>query len=112
MCLSAEASFGVGVVLVPAGVYCISAALRKHPAYLPLGAVPLFFAVQQFAEGLVWIGIDQGNAELVRVNALLFLFFALAFWPIWVPFCAMIAEQQAWRKLLLVAVTFASLLWT
>jgi|SRR5262252_845487 len=76
MCFSAEASFAVSAALLPCGVYCVRVALRKNPDYLPLAAVPLFFSIQQFFEGLVWLGHPAAQG---------FLFFAIAFWPIWIP---------------------------
>lgn len=53
MCHSAGASFGVGAVLIPAGLYCLSAAARKDRAYVPLAVTPLVFGVQQCIEGCV-----------------------------------------------------------
>jgi hypothetical protein len=111
MCLSAEASFGVGALLVPASVYCVRAALRKDVAYLPLAAVPLLFAAQQLAEGLVWVGIGRGDSLLVQRASLAFLYFALAFWPFWIPFCALFIERRFLQRSLLLIITLSSLLW-
>src|SRR5947209_3949007 len=94
MCFSAEASFAAGTALVPAGVYCLAAAARKKPAHLPLAAVPLLFGVQQFAEGVVWHALEHGRPELVRPAALVFLFFALAFWPFWFPFLTAVTDTR------------------
>jgi len=77
MCFSAEASFAVSAALVPCGVYCVRAAMRKNQSYLALALVPLFFSFQQLCEGLVWLGYTEAGAA--------FLFFAIAFWPIWIP---------------------------
>ena len=73
MCFSAEASFAVAAVLLPAGVYGTSIVATKRPAYLPLAITPIIFSFQQFAEGLVWVGLARGDALLVRVSALAFL---------------------------------------
>src|SRR5437660_880334 len=62
MCFSAEASFGVSAVLLPAGLYCVRAAARKNPAYLPLALFPVLCSVQQFFEGLVWVGLGNDDA--------------------------------------------------
>ncbi len=94
MCFSAEASFGASAVLLPAGIYCIGAAVRTRAAYLPLAAIPLAFSVQQFAEGLVWVGLGRGDQGLVTASALAFLFFALAFWPLWLPFSLAFTEDR------------------
>ena len=101
MCFSAEASFGSAVVLVPAGIYCLRRAIPMNPSFIPLATVPIVFGVQQFCEGLVWVGLDQGRAVLVGAASWCFLFFSLAFWPFWIPFGAMCIEPRRGRKLLL-----------
>jgi len=98
MCFSVEASFGVGAALLPAGAYCIRSALRKAPRLLPLAVVPVVFGVQQISEGFVWLGLHAGDSAVTRSAALVYLFFALAFWPFWFPFVAAVAEpRRAWR---------------
>src|SRR4051812_13147721 len=98
MCFSAEASFAAAAVILPAGVYCTRAALRKRPACLPLAITPLVFSLQQIAEGLVWVGLARGDAPLVRAAALAFLAFALGFWPFWVPLSALFLEDRSWGR--------------
>ncbi|HKM54972.1 MAG TPA: hypothetical protein VJY33_16300, partial [Isosphaeraceae bacterium] len=61
MCISAEASVAVGAVLLPAGAYCVQAALRKNRSYLVLSVIPIFFSAQQFCEGAVWLGLGQND---------------------------------------------------
>src|SRR5437660_1254987 len=101
MCFSAEASFAVSAVLLPAGVYCTSVAVRKRPAYLPLAIVPIAFSLQQLCEGLVWTGLARNDGALVRVGSLSFLAFALAFWPFWVPFSILfLAERRRVKQCL------------
>ena len=83
MCFSAEASFGAAALLVPSGAYCLRSAVRKMPRWLPLAAVPLVFGIQQCSEGLVWVGLGRDDAALTREASLVYLFFALTFWPCW-----------------------------
>lgn len=40
MCFSPEASFTVGAALLPAGVYCTQAAVRKDARFVPLRWFP------------------------------------------------------------------------
>jgi hypothetical protein len=94
MCFSPEASFAGAAVLVPCGVYCVRAAATKDPGYLALACTPLAFGVQQFSEGVVWVGLGNGDPALARQAALVFLFFALFFWPFWVPFSLASAEPR------------------
>jgi hypothetical protein len=111
MCLSAEASFGVGGALLLAGGYCLREAGRKTWRYLPLAAIPFFFGVQQIGEGFVWIGLQRDDPALVRPAALWFLFFALAFWPFWVSIAACFLEKNPARRWLPVGCTAISLAW-
>jgi hypothetical protein len=111
MCISAEASFIVGAVLLPAGVYCVRAALRKNRSFLALAMVPLFFSVQQFCEGVVWLGLGQPDEARSQQAALGFLFFALAFWPFWIPLSALFLETHRTRKWLIGVITLLSITW-
>jgi hypothetical protein len=108
MCFSAEASFGVGAVLLPAGLYCVRSAIKKDRGFLALSCLPLLFSLQQLCEGLVWVGLENGAAPLAREAALGFLFFALFFWPFWVPFSvAFIEPRSGVRQLLSVLALLA-----
>ena len=111
MCFSAEASFAAAGVLLPAGGYCLRAAARKRPNYLPMAAIPVAFAVQQASEGVVWLALDRGDAALVRPAALVYLFFALAFWPFWISLQAAVAEPSRRRRWMLAALTVANAVW-
>jgi hypothetical protein len=111
MCFSAEASFGAGAVLVPAGVYCLQAAARRKPRLLPLAAVPVFFGLQQISEGFVWLGLERGDTELTLRAALGFLLPALAGWPFWTPLLMWAMETHPVRKKLLLLWTALSTSW-
>ncbi len=94
MCFSAEASLGVAVAFLPIGGYGVATAWRTNRAYLPFAITPILFGVQQLAEAGVWIGLGHADPALVRASSRWFLFFALAVWPIWVPFSVASIE---WR---------------
>jgi hypothetical protein len=94
MCFSAEASFAAGAALLPAGLYCVRSALRKDRRFLALASIPILFGVQQSCEGLVWVGLERGDLPLTKGAALLFLFFALFFWPFWVPFSVAFVDPR------------------
>jgi hypothetical protein len=111
MCFSAEASLAASIVLAPAGSYCMITALRKAPRLLPLAMAPMLFGIQQFAEGLVWIGLARHNEGLVRGAALTFLFFALAVWPFWFLFCRAVAETSPVRKRLMIGAAILATGW-
>ena len=93
MCFSAEASFGIAAALVPAGGYCIRRSLQRNTSLLPVAVIPLLFAIQQIAEGFVWVGISQERRDLVTTSALVYLFFAWSFWLFWAPFCMLLVAS-------------------
>ena len=71
MCFSATASFVASGVIASIGV----ATLRhvREPRALLFACVPLLFAVHQFTEGLVWLGLD-GHIGKVALDHVAFLF--------------------------------------
>jgi hypothetical protein len=84
-------------MLLPVGAYSITAALRKNLRYLPLAITPALFGIQQLCEAGVWFGINRGDAALVKNASLAFLFFAIAFWPFWIPLAAAALELRRGR---------------
>jgi hypothetical protein len=97
MCFSATGSFGAAALL--AGIGTFSLAQDKLPSHRMLAAVPLLFAVQQVAEGVVWMTIDHPTLRWVQVLAVaVFLAFALIIWPTWVPLSLLLAETHPRRR--------------
>lgn len=96
MCFSAEASFAASAVLGAGGIWTLS--LAPHPAERPLARIPVFFAVQQFAEGVVWVGVSNDLPALTLPFSYLFAFFALFLWPIYVPLAVLRVEPDPPRR--------------
>ncbi len=100
MCFSAAASFSSAALLVPLGIAAVARSWRDHrPELLPLALMPVVFGLQQGLEGVVWLGLHHGPAApLLKGGALAYLFFALAFWPIWIPYVALSLwpQQRHW----------------
>jgi hypothetical protein len=98
MCFSAEASFGASAILAVAGV----ASLKKvnHCTQIPFAAIPLLFAIQQFCEGFVWIGLTN-HANWHKIPTFFFLVFAQVVWPFWVPLSVILLEASKKRRMLL-----------
>ena len=94
MCYSAEASFGSGALLLATGVGCVSMARRRAPWIWPFAVIPIFFSVQQIAEGFVWMGIHGENQALVEIASRVYLFFAIGFWPACFSFAAWKVETN------------------
>ncbi len=99
MCFSAPASFIAGAALTVTGV----AAVRKvhHKSEIPFAMTPLFFGLQQIAEGFVWLSFKYGAPHLNSCATNTFSFFAYIFWPIFVPFALYQLEKISWRKIIL-----------
>jgi hypothetical protein len=97
MCFSANASFGAGIVLSAIGVVAIKKV--KHPSQILFASIPLLFAAQQIAEGLLWISLPNlAYAGLSQITTYIFLFFAQFFWPLWVPIAILMLEREDKRK--------------
>ena len=103
MCFSPEASFAGGIVISSVGV----AALRKvrkaqKPSQRLFAGIPLFFGVQQTAEGCVWLALsDPQYAPLHNGGMYLFLFMARVLWPVLMPLAVLLMEEDRQRKKLM-----------
>lgn len=95
MCFSASASFAASAVLGIVGVATIKKAKKNHE--LLLAAVPFIFAIQQFIEGWLWISIGK-SPEAVTALTYLVLFFALFWWPAYIPAVCYFLEKDKQRK--------------
>jgi len=97
MCFSATASFSAAVVLTAIGV----AAIKKvqHSSQIMFAAIPLIFAVQQIAEGILWLALPNPAYLRTQVTfTYIFLFFAQVVWPLWVPVAILLLEKEDLRK--------------
>jgi hypothetical protein len=97
MCFSATASFGASAVLGTVGIIAQTKA-RTKPQRL-FATIPLLFAVQQLTEGLLWLSLK--NADMASWQSSLtsiFLVFAMAVWPFWIPFTIRQLEKDTKRK--------------
>lgn len=101
MCFSEEASFGAAVGLgVIAGASLQKSGLSR---YFYLALIPLFLAVQQFSEGLIWLNLEQvvPASPTFSFFYYYYLFVALVAWPSWVCFSLFMAEAIAAKKVIL-----------
>lgn len=100
MCFSASASFTAGVLLTFVG----TETLRKvhKPSQIALAGIPVFFAFQQFTEGVIWLTINHtGYAGLQTVFTYIFIIMAQVLWPILIPLSVLLLEENKLRKKLL-----------
>lgn len=97
MCFSATASFGAGAVLGVIGTVSITTA--KTGSAKLFGSIPLIFAIQQITEGLLWLSLkDSGLAEWRSLLTYIYLIFAMAIWPFWIPFTIRLLEKDTKLK--------------
>lgn len=97
MCFSASASFGASAVLAAIGTAAIIRS-RSVPQAL-FASIPLIFSVQQLAEGMLWLSLeDTFYSGLQSFYLYTFLVFAIMVWPFWIPFTLRLLEKEARRK--------------
>ncbi|MGQ7868002.1 DUF6629 family protein [Sunxiuqinia sp. sy24] len=100
MCFSPEASFVSGAVITVIGV----ATVKKvhHPAQLVFAIIPLFFGVQQFAEGVLWLRLLTDGSETIRIfSTYFFLVMAQVIWPSLIPVSVLLMEKNEKRRKIL-----------
>jgi hypothetical protein len=100
MCFSPEASFAGGVIIFAIGVATIREVHK--PSQLVFASIPLFFGVQQFVEGFLWLIIphtEYGTAQ--KVGTTIFLIMAQILWPIMIALSVLLMEKNHKRKKLL-----------
>jgi hypothetical protein len=109
MCFSAAGSFAVAGVL--SGVGAVSLRRNTMRTYVMVAAIPLIFAVQQAAEGVVWLTIPHASsAEIQRVAVITFLGCALIVWPVWLSFSLRRVERIPERRRILGVLCWAGVI--
>jgi hypothetical protein len=108
MCYSATASFVTSGALA-AGAVAIARTPKPKRA-VPLSLFPAFFAVLQFAEGILWLyhrGFVADSWKPPAVYA--FLLIAYVLWPVYVPFSAYLLAPGRRRRLIILLCQAAGL---
>ena len=105
MCFSANASFVTATGL--SIISLLSLQKTRTKKMIPLAISPLFFALQQSCEGIVWLTLNASDTTslLHKMGTYGFLFFAAFWWPMWIPLALYISEKVHSRKKLLLATT-------
>jgi len=97
MCFSATASFGASAVLSAVGI--VAQTKAKTGSQRVFASIPLIFAVQQLTEGILWLSLkDPALAAEQSISTHIFLVFAMAVWPFWVPLSVWLLEKDRTRK--------------
>ncbi len=97
MCFSASASFAASGLTAVAGVAAFTGARR--PAHRLLAGMPVFFALQQLAEGVLWLAAGGRVDPAWQAPAgFAFLLAARVLWPAWVPLMVRAVEDDPGRR--------------
>ncbi|WP_438766539.1 DUF6629 family protein [Kushneria sp. TE3] len=84
MCFSASASFTGSAVIAGVGIATLFQ-VRHRSGWL-LAAIPMFFALHQMLEGLVWLGIDgRLESPWPQLAGQLYAFYAQGLLPVIMP---------------------------
>lgn len=100
MCFSAEASFAGAIVISAIGVATMT---KVHkPSQLVFASIPLFFGIQQFTEGILWITLaNPSYVSIQKFSTYLFLIMADVLWPIMIPLSVLFMEKNKKKKKIL-----------
>jgi hypothetical protein len=97
MCFSAEASFAGGVLISAIGIAVVTK-IHKPSQYL-FASIPLFFGIQQFTEGILWLTIPNPEyLGIQKIATYIFLVMADVLWPFIIPLAVLLMEENARKK--------------
>ena len=97
MCFSAEASFAGGIIISTIGIATVK---KIHkPSQLVFASIPLFFGIQQIAEGFLWLTIPNPDyIHIQRFATYIFLTMAEVLWPVILPVSILLMEQNKKKR--------------
>jgi len=90
MCFSATANFAGSAVLGTIGVATLLEV--KHRREVLLAAMPCLFALHQFTEGFVWLGLDRGMPLLAHDAGAAYVLYAQGLLPVLMPLSIFLIE--------------------
>ena len=97
MCFSAAANFVGSAVL--GGIGAVTLTKVKHRRELLFAALPTLFAVHQFIEGFVWLGLDGILSPAVAHNmGAAFMLYAQGLLPFLLPLSVLLFEPTVKRR--------------
>ena len=101
MCFSAVANFAGSAVLGAVGVVTLTKV--KHRRELLFATLPTLFAIHQFIEGFVWLGLDGTlSPEVAHDMGAAFMLYAQGLLPFLLPLSVMLFEptRKSRRRML------------
>jgi hypothetical protein len=101
VCFSAAANFVGSGVLATVGVVTLTRV--KHKRELLFASLPTLFAIHQFIEGFVWLGLDgMISPEMTHKMGAAFMLYAQGLLPFLIPLSVVLFEpdQKSRRRML------------
>lgn len=100
MCFSSEASFAGSIIISSIGIATITKV--RTPSQLVFASIPLFFGIQQLAEGLLWQTLPTIEYESIqKFSTYFFLVMAQVIWPVMIPLSVLLMEENDRKKKIL-----------
>jgi hypothetical protein len=97
VCFSAAANFVGSGVLATIGVVTLTRV--KHKRELLFASLPTLFAIHQFIEGFVWLGLDGTlSAQVAHDMGAAFMLYAQGLLPFLLPLSVLLFEPTAKRR--------------
>jgi len=93
MCFSASVSFTASIGLLGAASYLFTQSKHLNLGSLVSITMPVAFALQQAAEGVVWLGLNNDNHSLAHTASLVYQFFVF-FWLVYFPLLGLVNEPR------------------
>ena len=91
------ANFTLAGMLLVIGVQTLKKV--SHPSELLFASLPLLFGLHQFTQGFVWLGLyHMISPHTLHVASMLFVFYAQAILPFWVPLAIWFLEPRGPRR--------------
>lgn len=92
MCFSAQTSLITAGYLLLIGIWNLKK--NKLESLRLFASMPLVFAVQQLAEGLLWLSATHAMPRVSMYTPYVYLFFAFFVWPIFIPASIFLIEPN------------------
>jgi hypothetical protein len=97
MCFSPEASFAGGVIISSIGIFTIKKV--HNPSQIVFASIPLFFGIQQFAEGCLWLTLPLPDyLSMQKFSTYFFMVMAQVIWPSMIPLSVLLMEENPVKK--------------
>lgn len=90
-------NFTIAGILLVIGVLTLKKV--SHPAELVFASLPLLFGLHQLIQGFVWLGLyHMVSPRTLHIASMLFIFYAQAILPFWVPLAIWLLETPGLRR--------------